>query len=437
MNGLIRFVSISIALWGALTLADLKYRTSGIVLWPLKIVATALAPVIALAGALLASLGLKRRDALAAGMALLGAAAAARYTVQVIAPHDGFAQAFGPNWQERIAPAQRTRFLHRRWTPLMPAPPRGVCQRDLTYGLNPTTGQPLLADLWQPAAGVSRSGLGVIYVHGGAWRLGAKDMGTRTFFRRLASQGHVVMDIAYTLAPETDVSGMVGDVKRALIWLKQNAAAYRVDPQRIVLIGGSAGGHLALLAAFTPNDPTWQPDASLQPGSVASPVDTSVRAVVSFYGPVDFRDVYADVDALQQRLMRRKRIRPYGYLIETLLQMAGLVPTRTPIESSGNYIAHLLGAEPGEQPDLYQQLSPAGRVGAHCPPTLLLQGAADIFGMSRSVRQLHQTLAAAGVPAVLVEFPNTDHAFDLVLPRISPSAQAALYDVERFLALMV
>ena len=57
--------------------------------------------------------------------------------------------------------------------------------------------------------------------------------------------------------------------------------------------------------------------------------------------------------------------------------------------------------------------------------------------MSRSVRQLHQMLAGAGVPAMLVEFPNTDHTFDLVLPRLSPSPQAALYDVERFLVLMV
>ncbi len=57
--------------------------------------------------------------------------------------------------------------------------------------------------------------------------------------------------------------------------------------------------------------------------------------------------------------------------------------------------------------------------------------------MSRSVRRLHQLLRTAGVPSVLVEFPNSDHAFDLVLPRISPAAQAATYDVERFLALMV
>ncbi len=437
MTWLVRFVSISSALWGWLTLADLRYRTSGILLWPLKVLATAVAPLIGLVGAGLTLLGLRRRDVLAAGAAALGALAATRYTAQVIAPHDGFERAFGPDWQERLAPTPRAHFLRRRWTPLLPTSPRNQCQRDLIYGVHPGTGQPLRADLWSPSPEVTRSGLGVIYIHGGAWRLGQKDMGTRTFFRRLNAQGHVVLDIDYTLAPATDVIGMVGDVKRALIWFKQHADAHGVDPQRIVLIGGSAGGHLALLAAYTPNDPALQPDAGFVSRAETGPVDTSVRAVVSFYGPTDFRHVYADVEALRQRLARRKRIPLYGYLIETLLQLAGLAPSRTPVENSKNFVVELLGVSPDDQPDLYRALSPAGRVGPHCPPTLLLQGTADIFGMSRSVRELYQMLTAAGVPTVLVEFPNTDHAFDLVLPRISPAAQAALYDVERFLALMV
>jgi acetyl esterase/lipase len=429
MTWLLRLASVATALLGTLTVADLKYRTSGIVLWPVKLLACAVAPLVAVIGAALALAGLKRRDPLAAGFGLLGALASIRYVTQSVAPHPGFEQAFEPGWQERIPPAQRDHFLARRWTPLMPAAPRGVCRQNIVYGVNPETTQDLLADLWLPPADHARSGLGVIYVHGGAWRLGTKDMGTRTFFRRLAGQGHVVMDIDYTLAPATDVPGMVGDVKRALIWLKQNAAAYGVNPERIVLIGGSAGGHLALLAAYTPNDAALQPDGST--------VDTSVRAVVSFYGPADFLDVHEDVVRTRDRLIRRKRIRLYGALVETLLQRGGVVAPGTPIEDAGNYVVQLLGAEPTERPDLYARLSPSGRVGPHCPPTLLLQGTADIFGMSRSVRRLHQLLQTAGVPSVLVEFPNSDHAFDLVLPRISPAAQAATYDVERFLALMI
>jgi acetyl esterase/lipase len=285
-----------------------------------------------------------------------------------------------------------------------------------------------LADLWLPPAGVERSGLGVVYVHGGAWRLGEKNMGTGWMFRRLASQGHVIMDIDYTLAPASDVPGMVQDVKRAVIWLKRNGAEYGVDAQRITLMGASAGGHLALLAAYTPNEAAFQPDESA--------VDTAVRGVVSFYGPADFLDMYEGVEATRARIARRKRIRPYGALLEGMLQRAGLTPAGAPVEQTRNYIADLLGAEPTDDTDLYQWLTPLGHVGPHCPPTLLLQGTADIFGMGPSVVRLHQALQTAGVPSVLVEFPRTDHAFDLVLPQVSPAAQAAVYDVERFLALM-
>ena len=412
-----------------LAIADLKYRTSGIVLWPLKMVVTAVTPLVALLGVVLGLVGLRRRDPITAGLGLLGAGLSSRYIAQSISPHRGFDQTFGEGWQQRIPPEQAERFLKRRWVPLLRRAPAGAWQRNLGYGVNPETGRRLVADLWQPPAGVASSGLAVLYVHGGAWRLGEKDMGTRPFFRRLASQGHVVMDVEYTLVPATDVPGEVRDVKRALIWLKRNAVEMGVNPERIVLMGGSAGGHLALLTAYSPNDPDLQPDAS--------PVDTSVRAVVSFYGPADFLDLYDDVERSRERLVRRKRIRPYGALVEAVVQLGGLTPPKTPIEQAGNFVAELLGAAPTERPDLYRQLSPTGRVGPHCPPTLLLQGTADVFGIARSARRLVHALQAAGVPSMLVEFPNTDHAFDLVLPQVSPAAQAATYDVERFLALMV
>ena len=81
--------------------------------------------------------------------------------------------------------------------------------------------------------------------------------------------------------------------------------------------------------------------------------------------------------------------------------------------------------------------SPINHAGPHCPPTLLLQGAHDVFGMVADGRRLHRALRQTGVASVYVEFPDTDHAFDLILPKWSPAAQAATYDTERFLALMV
>jgi len=102
-----------------------------------------------------------------------------------------------------------------------------------------------------------------------------------------------------------------------------------------------------------------------------------------------------------------------------------------------NMLAEILGGNLDEIPETYALLSPIEHIGAHCPPTLLLQGSDDVFGLAPPVRRFHQDLQAAGVPAMLVEFPHTEHGFDLLLPQVSPVAQAATYDVEHFLALLV
>jgi acetyl esterase/lipase len=94
----------------------------------------------------------------------------------------------------------------------------------------------------------------------------------------------------------------------------------------------------------------------------------------------------------------------------------------------------LLGGAPEAVPDAYRLFSPVEHVGPHCPPTLLLQGEHDPITSADAVRQMAQALRNAGVPAVYVEYPRTEHAFDLILPQVSPPAQAALYEVDRFLA---
>ena len=85
------------------------------------------------------------------------------------------------------------------------------------------------------------------------------------------------MDAGHRSCPETDVIGMVGDVHRAVAWIKANAARYGIDPARVVVMGGSSGAHIALLAAYAPEHPRLIPDE-------LKGVDTSVMAVVSYYG---------------------------------------------------------------------------------------------------------------------------------------------------------
>jgi acetyl esterase/lipase len=425
---MLRFASLALGLFSALLIFNPTGRTSGILLWFPRLIAAALAPWITLGGVLLSANGIRQRDPLAAGAGLAATLLAGAYSRRVLQSHDEFAAAFGPGWQARISPQLTQRMARRRWTPLL-LPHRVRKTADVVFAVDPASGASLRCDLWHPPDGVQPSGLGVIYVHGGAWRLMKKDMFTRPMFYRLAGQGHLVMDIEYTLAPAGDLPGMVADVKRAIVWLKQHAAGYGVDPERIVLMGGSAGAHLALMAAYTARDPEFQ----LNGGEPT----TDVRGVVSFYGPADLLAVYDDVEAARQRLQRRKRIWPYGYVLEQLLRVLGLLPSNESVERAGNFMADLVGADPVVDPDRYRRLSPLGHVSPHCPPTLLLQGTVDIFGLAPATRRLYCALRQASVPAILVEFPQTDHAFDLALPWVSPAAQAATYDVERFLALMV
>jgi acetyl esterase/lipase len=81
--------------------------------------------------------------------------------------------------------------------------------------------------------------------------------------------------------------------------------------------------------------------------------------------------------------------------------------------------------------------SPISHVQPGCPPTLLIQGKKDFVTPVDATCALHTKLVESGVPAINVVFPWTDHGFDLLLPQINPTAQSALYDVDRFLALLL
>ena len=75
----------------------------------------------------------------------------------------------------------------------------------------------------------------------------------------LAAQGWVCVAINYRLAPRDPFPAHIVDVKRAIAWIREHIAEYGGDPSYLAITGGSAGGHLAALAALTPNDPAYQP----------------------------------------------------------------------------------------------------------------------------------------------------------------------------------
>ena len=406
----------------------------GTILAAPKMLAAALAPYLALLGLVGAGLGLVLRLPFALGAGLFGLVASGRYVWRVVTAAGDFEATFGANYQERIPRSRQVHMLGRRWTwrPAKPLEPRW--QQNIPFWTIPGSERPLLCDIWQPPADISPSGLAFIYLHGSGWHYLDKDMGTRPLFRHLAAQGHVIMDVAYRLCPETNWRGMVADAKRAIAWLKTNSVRFNVDPARIVIAGGSAGGHLALLAAYTAQR------VDLRPADVGD-VDLSVCGVVSWYGPTDMRMYYGYAGQKFGTIVRHDRRQATDQVNEWVyshmgIDMAPMAAWQPGISVQDNMMRALFGGIPVEVPDEYRLGSPLTHVDPYCPPTLLLQGADDFIVSAEAVRLLADRLRQAGVPVVHVEYPQTDHAFDLILPRLSPVARASLYETERFLALL-
>jgi acetyl esterase/lipase len=374
----------------------------------LKMLDNSLAPYHAMVGAVTVILGIFSGAPVAILTGTIGMVVSTQYVLRVFKPHPGFEEAFGPGWLEKIPPAWKARMLPNRWMGLISRPIDPSFEQDVPFWKVSDSDRQVLCDIWHPSPGIPPSGLGFIYLHGSAWHYSDKDHGTRPLFAHLAAQGHVVMDVAYRLCPEVNLWEMVRDVKRAIAWLKENAGQYGVDPGKVVLAGGSAGAHLALLAAYAPYDPQFTP-AEIQG------LDLSVKGVVSYYGPPDLCAFFNE----------------------------GFGQVNIPAESE-KIQRNLLGGLVEDIPDVYQFASPITHIHPGCPATLIFQGSHDMGVPVESTRIFSRKLAESGIPVVYVEFPQTDHGFDIQLrvlklgngSQYSPAAQAALYDLDRFLALM-
>lgn len=131
----------------------------------------------------------------------------------------------------------------------------------------------------------------VLCIHGGGFRAGTRD-GYDSLCMKLAEQGFVAATITYRLAPKHQFPAAVHDCKAAVRWLRANAGKYKIDPAKIGVTGGSAGGHLAQFLGVTPNVPQFE-------GTGGNPEhSSSVACVVNVYGPSDFTKSYGkSVDA--------------------------------------------------------------------------------------------------------------------------------------------
>ena len=246
-------------------------------------------------------------------------------------------------------------------------------------------GVPLALDLYRPIQTGQHPT--VVMIHGGAWQRGSPT-DNASVSRYFAGQGYTVVAIAYRFAPQYPFPAQIEDVRSALEFIRQNAAKYEIDLNRMAIMGRSAGAHLAMLAAY-PASP------------LKSPNTPPFRAVVNYYGPVDLTKGYFDP------------------------------PNPDPIDSQKTLKA-FLGGTPAQFPDLYQAASPINFVRPNLPPTLLVYGGRDHVVQAKFGRYLSEQLQASGNIAAFLEIPWAEHAFDALPSGLSN--QLALHYTERFLA---
>jgi acetyl esterase/lipase len=169
------------------------------------------------------------------------------------------------------------------------APGEAVLEKGIEYS-NPD-GQHLQLDLARPKTGDGPFPA-ILCIHGGGFRAGERD-GYDPLIERFAKRGYVAATITYRLAPKYQFPAAVHDCKAAVRWLRARAAKYHIDPDRIGVTGGSAGGHLAQFLGVTAGVKEFE-------GQGGNPEQSSaVACVVNYFGPSDFTKSYgksADAD---------------------------------------------------------------------------------------------------------------------------------------------
>ncbi len=154
-------------------------------------------------------------------------------------------------------------------------------ERDIVF--DDTAGRRGMLDIYRPADGQLADAPVLLQVHGGGWTIGRKDQQGIPLMQHLAAKGWVCVAINYRLGPRHLWPAQIVDVKKAIAWVREHIGAYGGDPDYIAITGGSAGGHLAALAALTPGRREWQPGFE--------DADTSVQVAVPLYGVYDIAGV--------------------------------------------------------------------------------------------------------------------------------------------------
>jgi acetyl esterase/lipase len=238
-------------------------------------------------------------------------------------------------------------------------------------------------DLYRPARPDSAPVL--VFVHGGSWVGGSRRGQGAHLIRELVGRGWLCVSIDYRLGPHNRWPAMIVDVKRAIAWVRASIRRHGGDPGRIAIAGGSAGGHLATLAALSGND--------FQPGFADA--DTSVAAAVSLYGVYDLTALNDDGTTRLRDYVRR-------VLFDTDL---------------------------ADDPETWRAASPLFRVHGDAPPLFVVHGDRDEIV---SVNQARRFAQRAREATRYAELPYAHHGFDIIgSPRTKATVRAVAQFLER------
>lgn len=207
----------------------------------------------------------------------------------------------------------------------------------------------------------------VVCIHGGGFRAGTRESYDKLCVT-LAQHGYVAITVTYRLAPKYPFPAAVQDSKSAVRWLRANAAKYHVDPARIGVTGGSAGGHLAQYLGVTAGVKEFEGEGNPDQSS-------AVSCVVNYYGPSDLTKSYgASVDAAE---------------VLPLFLGGGLETKRR---------EHIVA-------------SPLYWVTPFAAPTLLVHGTDDKYVAYEQAKWMHDKLKASAVEVELLTLPGAGHGF--------------------------
>lgn len=338
----------------------------------------------------------RRRDR--AGLAVAGATTAGlaylvaeSRRVQTQA-EEALTEGLGVDYVEQLDTAPTPDDLATPWRKLVnPFRMREVgirVEKDLRYT---DAGRRGLLDLYLPDDDDLAEAPVLLQVHGGGWTIGTKDQQGIPLMQHMAARGWICVAINYRLAPRDPFPAQVIDVKKAIAWIRDNIAAYGGDPDYLAITGGSAGGHLAALAALTANDPAYQPGFEH--------ADTTVQAAVPHYGVYDFAGAS-------------------GLRSAELLRDAFLAP-------------RILQKPWPDAREEFEAASPLLRITPEAPDFFVLHGVHDTLVPVAQARLFVERLREISQKTVVyAELPGAQHAFD-----IFPSIRSAhvVRAIERYL----